>query len=104
MLQKIFLVLLLFCFSALYTFGAKFQSGISIAHFSIAGGLSNNSVNVVFQDSRGFIWIGTEDGLNRYDGYEFQIYRSGTDFGPALVGNRISALAEIGRASCRERV
>lgn len=94
MLQKIFLVLLLFCFSALYTFGAKFQSGISIAHFSIAGGLSNNSVNVVFQDSRGFIWIGTEDGLNRYDGYEFQIYRSGTDFGPALVGNRISALAE----------
>lgn len=94
MIQKIVLVLLFFCFSALHTLGAKFQSGISIAHFSIAGGLSNNSVNVVFQDSRGFIWIGTEDGLNRYDGYEFQIYRSGSAFGPSLAGNRISALAE----------
>ncbi|GAB3420902.1 two-component regulator propeller domain-containing protein [Niabella aquatica] len=36
-------------------------------------GLSNNSVRAIFQDSRGFMWFGTYDGLNRYDGYEFKI-------------------------------
>jgi len=38
-------------------------------------GLSNNGVNSIFQDSRGFIWFGTDDGLNRYDGYEYVVFR-----------------------------
>ena len=35
-------------------------------------GLSHNKVNAILQDARGFIWIGTEDGLNRYDGKAWQ--------------------------------
>lgn len=38
-------------------------------------GLSQNDVNCIFQDHNGFLWIGTNDGLNRYDGYTFRTYR-----------------------------
>ncbi|MDE5416776.1 ATP-binding protein [Labilibaculum sp. DW002] len=38
-------------------------------------GLSQNDVNCIFQDHNGFLWIGTNDGLNRYDGYSFRTFR-----------------------------
>ena len=38
-------------------------------------GLSNNQVNTVFKDEKGFVWFGTMAGLNRYDGYSFKIFR-----------------------------
>ncbi|MDQ3005012.1 MAG: hypothetical protein M3R47_06465, partial [Chloroflexota bacterium] len=44
-------------------------------HISIEQGLSQSSVRVIFQDSRGFLWFGTEDGLNRYDGYTFNTFK-----------------------------
>ncbi len=43
-------------------------------HLSTIDGLSQNSVNDIFQDSEGFIWLATQEGLNRYDGYEFVKY------------------------------
>lgn len=42
-------------------------------------GLSSNTVRCILQDSQGFVWIGTQDGLNRYDGYSFAIYRYDTE-------------------------
>ena len=38
-------------------------------------GLSQGSVNCILQDSRGFVWIGTQDGLNRFDGYACKVYK-----------------------------
>ena len=38
-------------------------------------GLSQNQVTYIFQDSRGLLWIGTQDGLNIYDGYKFKVYK-----------------------------
>ncbi|WP_462252439.1 ligand-binding sensor domain-containing protein [Ekhidna sp.] len=43
-------------------------------HINTIDGLSQNSVNDIFQDSEGFIWLATQEGLNRYDGYEFVKY------------------------------
>jgi len=48
-------------------------------HLSIEDGLSQSSVRCVLQDRRGFIWLGTEDGLNRFDGRQFRIYRQSPD-------------------------
>ena len=43
-------------------------------HISVEEGLSQNEVNCIFQDRKGFLWIGTEDGLNKFDGYQFTKY------------------------------
>ncbi|MBO9593586.1 MAG: histidine kinase [Niabella sp.] len=45
-------------------------------HFQVERGLSNNTATCVIQDKKGFIWIGTKDGLNRFDGYSFKVFRN----------------------------
>ncbi|MCZ4694939.1 hypothetical protein DWB61_08050 [Ancylomarina euxinus] len=52
------------------------QQHIQFKRLTINDGLSLSSVYCIFQDSKGFMWFGTEDGLNRYDGQNFTIYRS----------------------------
>ena len=59
-------------------------------NITTADGLSQNDARVVFQDSSGYIWIATNDGVNRYDGYEFRTYRMG-DRG--LASNLIRTIA-----------
>lgn len=56
------------------SFLLKAQS-IEFRNYTVQDGLSNNKVNCVLQDRTGFIWFGTEDGLNRFDGYEFKIFK-----------------------------
>jgi ligand-binding sensor domain-containing protein len=51
------------------------SASVRFDRYSVEEGLSESAVDCVVQDSRGFVWIGTEDGLNRFDGYSFQIYR-----------------------------
>ncbi|MBC7439994.1 MAG: hybrid sensor histidine kinase/response regulator, partial [Flavobacterium sp.] len=53
----------------------KSQTNYSIEQLDNTKGLSNSSVNAIFQDSENLIWIGTWDGLNRYDGNSFKIFR-----------------------------
>ena len=48
---------------------------LSVERFSLEEGLSQQSVNAIVQDAEGFMWFGTEDGLNRFDGYEFRPLR-----------------------------
>ncbi|MBP7239002.1 MAG: hypothetical protein KBA14_02175, partial [Saprospiraceae bacterium] len=57
-------------------------------------GLSHNKVNCILQDKRGFIWIGTEDGLNRYDGNEFLVFRSLPGKTDCISGNIIKDILE----------
>lgn len=52
------------------------QQHIQFKRLTINDGLSLSSVYCIFQDSKGFMWFGTEDGLNRYDGQNFTIYRN----------------------------
>ncbi len=51
------------------------NSNIKFDNISIKDGLSQSSPNCIFQDSRGLLWIGTEDGLNKYDGFSFEVYK-----------------------------
>ncbi|MGV3767719.1 MAG: ligand-binding sensor domain-containing protein [Chitinophagaceae bacterium] len=57
-------------------------------------GLSNNKVNCILQDKRGFIWIGTEDGLNRYDGRYFTVFKRDPGNNSGVSGNIITGLLE----------
>lgn len=66
----------------------KFES------ISIKDGLSQSSPNCILQDSRGLLWIGTEDGLNKYDGYEFTVYKPEQDNERSLSNSRIKCLTE----------
>ena len=46
-------------------------------HYQVENGLSNNTVNCSIQDKNGFMWFGTKDGLNRFDGYRFKLFTTG---------------------------
>lgn len=59
-------------------------------HFSVEDGLSSNSVRAIMQDKYGFLWIGTEEGLNRYDGTTIKSY----SICPQAAGKYISSLCE----------
>lgn len=58
------------------------QSALRLQHLNVEDGLSQSSVNYIFQDRQGFMWFATGDGLDRYDGKEFVIYKS--RFGDSL--------------------
>ncbi|HTD97846.1 MAG TPA: two-component regulator propeller domain-containing protein [Mucilaginibacter sp.] len=45
------------------------------SHLDVTNGLSDNQVNSIFKDDKGFMWFGTTSGLNRYDGYKFRIFK-----------------------------
>ena len=61
---------------------------------STQNGLSHNKVNCIIQDKRGFIWLGTDDGLNRYDGKYFTVFRHQPSNPASLSGNIITSLLE----------
>ena len=61
---------------------------------SIDDGLSNEHVTSIFQDSRGYIWIGTKDGLNRFDGERIKIYNCNRDEKKSLSSTYINAIEE----------
>ena len=70
---------------------------IRFDHLSISEGLSQASGNSILQDSRGFMWFGTEDGLNRFDGYEMEVFRHDPDDPSSLADNYVGGLFEDGQ-------
>ena len=70
------------------------NDSLPIFHLSIQNGLSNNSVRSVYQDSKGFIWFGTYDGLNRYDGNEFKVFRNRLSDSTSIPHNYIYTIHE----------
>lgn len=57
-------------------------------------GLSHNKVNCFLEDRRGFMWIGTEDGLNRYDGHTFTVFRNDPGNPSSISGNIVTDILE----------
>lgn len=66
-------------------------------NISVAEGLSSSSLNPfenIYQDKYGFMWFGTQDGLNRYDGYDFVIYKNIPNDSTSLPSSNIQTIAE----------
>lgn len=63
-------------------------------HYQVEDGLSNNSTICCIQDTKGFLWFGTKDGLNRFDGYTFKVYRNNPDDPSSIGSNFIMSLYE----------
>jgi methyl-accepting chemotaxis protein/ligand-binding sensor domain-containing protein len=61
-------------------------------HLTVDDGLSQSYINAIIQDHMGFLWIATEYGLNRYDGYNFKIYKYDRQDSSTLASNRINCL------------
>lgn len=72
------------------------QTSIPFTHLSSVDGLSQNSINCILKDRYGYMWFGTQDGLNRYDGYRFVVYRHKLKDSASLPSNDITALCEDG--------
>ncbi len=70
------------------------RTSLHFENITTKNGLSHNKVNCIKQDARGFIWIGTNDGLNRYDGKHFVIYKNVPGNSSTLSGNIITDLLE----------
>jgi ligand-binding sensor domain-containing protein len=71
MKAKIFLILLFLTSQ----FGFGQQKVYNFTNYNSKDGLASNTINAVLKDKYGFMWFATEDGLNKFDGQNFNIYR-----------------------------
>lgn len=63
-------------------------------HIQNEDGLSNSTIEAIHQDDRGFIWLGTRDGLNRYDGYQMTVYKYNKDYPYSLSDSYVTCIYE----------
>ena len=69
-------------------------SNVKFINIGSSDGLSQNTVRCTFQDKKGFIWLATMDGLNKYDGYHFTVYKKEAGDPNSLSSNDIKSIAE----------
>lgn len=87
-------ILYLFCFLVCCACVSGHAQDLKFKHLTVDNGLSQNTVTCFLQDSRGYMWIGTQDGLNRFDAYGFEVYKREIKNPYSLGSNYISALLE----------
>lgn len=76
-------------------FGILSSQDISFRTYEVENGLSHNTVSCILQDDKGFMWFGTKDGLNRFDGYDFKLYKNDLIQNHGLESNFIRSLHEF---------
>src|ERR1035437_439215 len=86
--------LLLFCMQVFSCVLFAQKKDIKFEYLGIQAGLSHSDVYCVLQDSRGFMWFGTSNGLNKYDGYQFTVYKNTPSDQYSLNNNSILKIIE----------
>jgi signal transduction histidine kinase/CheY-like chemotaxis protein/ligand-binding sensor domain-containing protein len=85
----------LFCLLLFAAYVAHSQpQDLKFAHLGTGTGLSANNVTCILRDKDGFMWFGTRDGLNRYDGYGFDVYRNIPEDSQSLSSNFVTSIIE----------
>ncbi len=74
--------------------GSAGAQKVKFDRLTLADGLSQGSANAILQDRQGFLWIGTQDGLNRWNGYEIEVFKRDVEDDASLADNFIAGLAE----------
>jgi ligand-binding sensor domain-containing protein/signal transduction histidine kinase len=85
---------IVFLFFAIVGILSAQKNDLKFEHISIEEGLSQSTVHSIIQDNHGFIWIGTEDGLDRFDGYNFIVYRNDREDSNSIASNQIRAIIQ----------
>jgi len=88
------LILLLVGFTLICNKAHSSFSELTFDIFTQENGLPNNQIQCVYQDSRGWIWIGTSQGLSRFDGYSFVNFLPNPDDSTSLKGNLVRVIKE----------
>lgn len=88
--KQLNVVLLLFVASLLNSQSEQ----IFFEQITTRDGLSQNDINDIYQDSRGLMWFGTNEGLNKYDGYSFTIYKPSPSTDGAINSNLVFSITE----------
>ena len=79
-----------YTYFAVLFFMQKSQPNCIFTHYSSENGLSQNSIMSMVQDHNGVLWFSTWDGINRFNGYDFKVYK-------ARQGNKITMTKQPGR-------
>ena len=84
-----FFIIFIFSFSI---FSQHFQEELKFKHYTSTDGLSQRSVMSILQDNKGYLWFGTRDGLNKFDGIQFKIYRHFSQDTTTLSNNNVHTI------------
>lgn len=90
-MRSVILLVLAHLFSHFQLFG-QFSDDLKFKHYGLKDGLSQVTSHCIVQDRKGHIWIGTQDGLNRFDGYNFKVFRHDVDDINSISSSYIEAL------------
>jgi len=92
--SSIFIDYLLFFLTFYFNYGITTAQEYRFEHLTSENGLSQNTVLCILQDSEGFLWFGTFDGLNRYDGFGFKVYKTDPNDSTSILGQGFYSIVE----------
>ncbi|MGL1889397.1 MAG: ATP-binding protein [Reichenbachiella sp.] len=100
-MKKLIFLLSLFAILtyAIEGYSQQIDEKVKFRHLKENPLLSNKNINVTCQDSRGYLWIGTDHGLNRYDGYDIKTYLKIDNDSTSLISNNVRSIFEDSRGT-----
>jgi signal transduction histidine kinase/ligand-binding sensor domain-containing protein/CheY-like chemotaxis protein len=94
MLNKPLLTFLLFLLLLLNSEAFSQGIGLKLSRINSSNSISQNSISSILKDSYGFMWFGTQDGLNKFDGYQFTVYKHHSKNNKSLPANNVLTICE----------